>query len=162
MIYLYTGEGGGKTTAAMGLALRALGHGKRVVIIQFMKGRFTGEMKSLMRFLKCDFKQFGRHGFVNLDKPSSYDKELAVKGLAYARKSLEKKPFLLILDEVNLACAAGLLRVKEVLDLLKKADCHVVLTGRRAPKPLIKAADFTTKHEDLKRKDVEAIPGLEY
>lgn len=159
---MHTGEGGGKTTAAMGLALRALGHDKRVVIIQFMKGRFTGEMKSLMRFIKCDFKQFGRHEFVNLDNPSVHDKELAVKGLSYASQSLSNKPFMLVLDEVNLACAIGLLKTKDVLALLKKAECHVVLTGRRAPKPLIKTADFVTEHEDLKRKDVKARQGIEY
>ncbi len=162
MIHIKTGLGGGKTTSAMGLALRALGHNKKVIIIQFMKGRFTGEMKALKTFKNCTFKQFGRQGFVNLNKPSELDKELARKGLEYAFKALKEKPFMIVLDEINIAVAAKLLKVKEVMPLIRKAKCHLILTGRMAPKSLQRIADFVTEYNDLKRKDVEAREGIEY
>jgi len=162
MIHVKTGEGGGKTSSAMGLALRALGHNKKVVIIQFMKGRLTGEMEALKKFSNCDFKQFGRQEFVNLEKPARIDKELAREGLDYAFKALKQRPFLLVLDEVNIACAIRLIKVKDVLSLLSKAKCHVIMTGRHAPKSFISIADFVTEYTDLKRKDVKARAGIEY
>ena len=162
MIYVKTGEGGGKTTSAMGLALRALGHGKKVIIIQFMKGRETGEMIALKKFKNCIFKQFGREEFVNLTNPARVDKELARKALEYAFKSLDERPFMLILDEVNLAAATGLVKVKDVLRLIKKANCHIILTGRHSPKSFIRVADFVTNYEDVKRKEVVAREGIEY
>lgn len=162
MIYVKTGDGGDKTTSAMGVALRALGHGKRVVIVQFMKGRFTGEMKAFSKFRNCDFKQFGRGEWVYPGDVQEVDKRLAIEALKYAIKSLSTNPFLLVLDEVNLACAFKLIKVKDVLALLKKAKCHVVLTGRQAPKSFMCVADFVTEYTDLKRKDVNARPGIEY
>ena len=163
MIYVKTGEGGNKTTSAMGLALRALGNNKRVVIVQFMKGRFTGEREALKRFSNCDFKQFGREDFINFNNVLAVDKRLANQALNYAFKSLKHKPFLLILDEVNLACAMKLIKVKDVLSLIKQAGAiNVVLTGRRAPKSFIKIADFVTEYTDLKRRAVKARAGIEY
>ncbi len=163
MIYVKTGEGGDKTTSAMGLALRSLGNGKKVVIVQFMKGRFTGEMEALKKFSNCEFKQFGRNEFVNLKNPDDVDKKLARDGLSYAQKSLKSKPFLLVLDEINLACGIGLLDVKDVLSLLDKAEgVEVVLTGRKVPESFVSRADFVTEYKDLKRKDVPARAGIEY
>jgi len=162
MIFVKTGDGGGKTNSAMGLALRALGNGRKVVIVQFMKGRFTGELEALKRFPDCDFKQFGRTDFVDLKDPLRVDKELAKRGLEYAFDSLSTKPFLLILDEVNLACAIGLLPVIDVISLVKNAKCHVVLTGRRVPKELADVADFVTEFTDLKRVDKKAEAGIEF
>jgi len=163
LIYLITGNGGGKTTQALGLAVRALGHGKKVVIIQFMKGRATGEYKFLSKH--CTIKQFGAKSFVNLKSPSKKDKELAQQGLAFAKEALKTKPFLLILDEVNLACAVGLLDVKDVIDLLnKRGRTNIVLTGRYAPQELVKTADIVTEVADLtpKSKRMPAKKGLEY
>jgi len=151
-IYLYTGTGAGKTTNALGLALRSLGHGHKVVIIQFMKGRKDigevlikeklGELKDLY-----EIYQFGREGFVDLKNPSEEDKKLAREGLEFARKKLREKPHLLVLDEINLACAIGLVPTEEVLSLLKEVpeETDVVLTGRYADFRLAEAADFVNE-----------------
>ncbi len=165
MIYVKTGSGGGKTTSAMGLALRAIGHGKRVVIIQFMKGRLTGEMIALKHFSNCVFKQFGRECFVNLRKPDEIDKELARRGLSYAERVINTKPFMMILDEINLASRIRLITVKRVVELIRKAKkfgVHLILTGRFAPKSFINLADFATNYSDIKRHDITAREGIEY
>jgi len=145
MIYLYTGEGAGKTTSALGLALRVLGHGYNAVIIQFMKARKdTGEYRIRKKLRGYEIYQFGLRHWVNLKNPSEQDKALARKGLEKAEQSLKRKPFLLVLDEINLAVAVGLLDVKDVIALLDKKPkrTNIVLTGRRAPKELIAKADF--------------------
>jgi len=166
-IYLYTGSGVGKTTSALGLALRAVGQGKKVIIIQFMKGRKNiGEYKIQKRLKpELEIYQFGRPGFVELKKPKKIDYELAKKGLEFAKKALRKKPFLLILDEVNLACAIGLIKTNEVLELLKTIpkNTHVVLTGRRAPKELIDRAEYVNVLKVLKQpKLITAKKGIQY
>ena len=153
-IYIYTGSGEGKTVAALGLALRALGHGKKVVVFQFLKGRKDiGEYK-IRKKLGPRFKiyQFGRKEFIDLKKPSSYDIKLAEAGLNFAKAELRKKPDLLILDEVNLAAASKLLKIKEVLDLLKKAPAKttVVLTGRSAPKEFKDMASLVSEIKEVK------------
>ncbi len=163
MIHLLTGNGGGKTTSALGLVIRALGHKKNVVIVQFMKGRSTGEYEFLKD--KCIIRQFGSKSFVNLDKPSLRDKKLAEEGLKFAFESLDKNPFLIVLDEINLACAIGLLNISEVVSFLKKAkNINVVLTGRYAPKELVKAAHIVTELTDITppKRRMPAKKGLEY
>jgi cob(I)alamin adenosyltransferase len=169
MIYLFTGEGGGKTIAALGLALRSIGHKRRVVIIQFMKGRKdVGEYKAakkLAPYLKV--YQFGSTGFVNPKNPSEKDKKLAQKGFEFAKKILKKKPDLLILDEINLALAFGLLDLKEVVGFLRKVPkrMDVVLTGRRASAKLYKLADGVSVVKKVKHvfdKGVPARKGIEY
>jgi cob(I)alamin adenosyltransferase len=165
---LYTGNGGGKTAAALGLALRGVGHGKKVIMVQFMKGRKDiGEYKASKR-LAPEFvvRQFGRAGFVDLKNPSLEDKELAKKGLNYAKKALKKKPDTLILDEVNLATAIGLLDVQEVLSFLKyiPQETIVILTGRNAPEEFIDYADYVVELKDVKRpaKEIPPRKGFEY
>jgi cob(I)alamin adenosyltransferase len=167
-IILYMGNGGGKTAAALGIALRGVGHGKKVVMVQFMKGRKDiGEYIAKNR-LAPDFemKQFGRTGFVDQKNPSQEDKELAKKGLNYAKKALKKKPNTLILDEVNLAAAIGLLEVKDVVSFLKyiPPETIVILTGRNAPKEFIDYADYVVELKDVKRPKKEIPPrkGFEY
>ena len=127
-IHLYTGEGEGKTTTALGLALRAVGHGYKVIIIQFMKGRKNiGEYLIKERLApEYEIYQFGKEKFVNLENPSEEDKKLAQKGLEFARESLRKKPRLLILDEINLAIAIGLIELKEVLNFLRKSPTKLL------------------------------------
>ncbi|KPJ69736.1 cobinamide adenolsyltransferase [candidate division WOR-1 bacterium DG_54_3] len=169
MIYLFTGEGGGKTIAALGLALRSIGHKRRVVVIQFMKGRKdVGEYKAAQKlapYLKV--YQFGRKGFVNPRNPSKEDKELAQEGFEFAKQILRKKPNLLILDEINLALAIGLLDLKEVLKFLRKMpkSMDVVLTGRRASTKLYRLADGVSVVKKVKHvfdKGVPARKGIEY
>ncbi|RLG57878.1 MAG: cob(I)yrinic acid a,c-diamide adenosyltransferase [Candidatus Hydrothermarchaeota archaeon] len=168
-IHLYTGEGEGKTTTALGLALRAVGHGYKVIIIQFMKGRKnTGEYLIKERLApEYEIYQFGKQEFVNLENPSEEDKKLAQEGLEFARKSLRKKPRLLILDEINLAIAIGLIELRAVLELLEEIpnETVVVLTGRRAPKELIKVADLVTEMREIKhpmKHGIVARRGIEF
>lgn len=164
-IYLYTGEGEGKTTNALGLALRAVGHGHKAVIIQFMKGRkWIGEYK-IMERLKPDYEiyQFGREEWVNLSNPSAEDKELAEKGLEFAGEIIKKKPNLLVLDEINLATAIGLLRIEDVLNFLDivPEETTVVMTGRRVPKEFIERADLVSIIELVKHPYQKGIPARE-
>lgn len=165
-IYLYTGAGAGKTTNALGLALRAVGHGFKVIIIQFLKFRKdVGEYK-IRRKLKpyYEIHQFGVPEF-NLNKLRKKDFEAAEKGLNFAWKALRKKPKLLILDEVNLAVAKGLIKVDDLIKFLDKASSEttIVLTGRYAPKKLIEKADFVNKIVELKRpRKIIAVKGINF
>lgn len=169
MIYLFTGEGGGKTIAALGLALRSVGHKHKVIVIQFLKGRKdTGEFKAAKR-LRPHLKvyQFGGKKFIDLKNPLPADKVLAEKGFAFAKKALRSKPKLLILDEINLAIAAGLLSEKEVIAFLRKIPrlVDVVLTGRRASARLYEIADGVSVVKKVKHVFDRGIParkGIEY
>ena len=154
-VYLWTGEGAGKTTSALGVALRAAGHRQKVIVVQFMKGRKDiGEYK-IMKRLKPYYQiyQFGKKEFIRpISKPSEEDKRLAAKGLEFAREAAKKKPRLLVLDEINLACAVGLVNVDNVVDLVKHCSKYTIvyLTGRRAPLKLKKIADFVNEIKLLK------------
>ena len=115
MIQVYTGDGKGKTTAALGLAFRAVGHGLKVVMIQFMKGEEqTGELMAAEKLAPwLTIKPMGRTGFINKEHPDPEDKALALKALDYAREiMLDQTIDLLILDEINVALAFGLLPVE--------------------------------------------------
>ncbi|MFA6049282.1 MAG: cob(I)yrinic acid a,c-diamide adenosyltransferase [Candidatus Micrarchaeia archaeon] len=168
-VLLWTGNGGGKTTNALGLALRAAGHGMKTIFVQFMKGRKSiGEYKA-QKFFKGLFKvkQFGSPHFMNLLKPSDADKARAQKGMDYAFKALDaEKPDFLVLDEVNIAAAIGLVDKGEVLRLIKKAKgkcTGVVLTGRNAPKEFIDSADYATSIGSMFRPmPPQAVKGIEY
>lgn len=154
-VYLWTGEGWGKTTSALGVALRAVGHGKKVIVVQFMKGRKNvGEYKSRTKLRPYfEMHQFGRKEFVDLKKPAEKDKKLAKKGFDFAKDAVKnKKPFLLVLDEVNIAAASGLLDVNEVIEFLDSVPktTTVYLTGRYAPKKLIERADYATEIRPIK------------
>ncbi len=146
MIHVYTGDGEGKTLTALGLALRSIGHGRKVIMIQFMKGRTdTGEYRAARRLSpEFEIHQFGKVDFVDLENPEEIDFILAEKGFSFARETLKKKPDVLILDEINLAVAVGLLKLDEVLDFLTEIpwDMTAVLTGRRAPEEFIEIADL--------------------
>ena len=167
-IYLYTGTGAGKTTNALGLALRSVGHKRKVVIIQFLKWwKNTGEYK-IRKMLAPYYEiyQFGRKGWHGLGNLGEEDKKLAHEALKFAEKILkEKKPHLLVLDEINLALHCKLLDVKEVLEFLdkipKKTD--VVLTGRFAPKELIERAEFVNEVVKVKApKKMVTTKGIQY
>lgn len=169
MIYLFTGEGGGKTIAALGLALRSVGHKRKVIVIQFLKGRKDiGEYKAAKKlepYLK--FYQFGRKEFVNLRKPTKEDLVLAHRGFEFAKKCVRKKPDLLILDELNLAVAYDLVPEKEVIEFLRKVpkSIDVVLTGRRASTRLYRLADGVSVVKKVKHVFDRGIParkGIEY
>lgn len=167
-IYLYTGTGGGKTTNALGAALRSIGHGHKVVIIQFLKWwKNTGEYKIRKKLLPYyEIYQFGRKGWVGLENLDERDKKLAEKGLEFAKKMVKlKKPHLLVLDEIILALHCGLLNVDEVIEFLNKIPkrTDVFLTGRFAPKELIDRADFVNEVVDIKHpKKIPTTKGIQY
>jgi cob(I)alamin adenosyltransferase len=181
-IYLYTGMGGGKTANALGLSLRSVGHNKKVVIVQFLKWR-----KDIGEYLVKDklgtlyeIHQFGRPAWLGKEEKTEEfggeefqvesvkdsDKNLAEEGLAFAARVMkEKKPHLLVLDEVNLAIHLKLLKVKAVLDFLNKVpkETTVVLTGRYAPQELIDRADFVNIIQDVKMpKKFKMTKGIQY
>ncbi len=167
-IYLYTGTGGGKTTNALGLAFRSVGHRRKVVIIQFLKWwKNTGEYKIRKRLAPYyEIYQFGRKGWIGLSNLGEEDKKLAKEGLEFAQKVVkEKKPHLLILDEINLAVYCKLLDASEVIRFLDKIPekTDVVLTGRYAPKELAKRADFVNEVKDIKYpKRIPTTKGIQY
>ncbi|MCD6330734.1 MAG: cob(I)yrinic acid a,c-diamide adenosyltransferase [Thermoplasmata archaeon] len=161
-IFVLTGDGKGKTTSAFGMALRAVGHGKKVAIVQFMKSGEYGEIKA--RVNGMEIYQFGRKEFVF--EATEEDKKLAKMAIEKAEELLEKKPFILILDEINVALHFKLISLESVLKLLeKRGETHIVLTGRKAPQKLIEMADVVTEMKKIKHyydKGQEAMEGLEY
>ncbi len=167
-VYLYTGTGAGKTTNALGLALRSVGHKRKVIIIQFLKWwKNIGEYKIRKKLAPYyEIYQFGRKGWVGLKNLTEKDKEICRRALEFAKKiAWEKKPHLLVLDEINLALHCKLLDVKEVLEFLdnlpKRTD--VVLTGRYAPKELIRRADFVNEIRVIKMpKKIVTTKGIQY
>jgi cob(I)alamin adenosyltransferase len=167
-IYLYTGTGAGKTTNALGLALRSVGHKRKVIVIQFLKWwKNTGEYKARNLLAPYyEIYQFGRKGWHGLGNLGEEDKKLAKKALKFAEKIVkEKKPNLLVLDEINLALYCKLLGVKEVLAFLNKIPkkTDVVLTGRYAPKELIERAEFVNEVVDVKYpKEMVTTKGIQY
>ncbi len=171
LIILLTGDGKGKTTSSLGIALRAVGSGMRVVMIQFIKGPIaTGEMQSIKK-LAPDFelRRFGG-GFIYPQRggPTPKDTAIAREGLEFARKALTSGDYqLVILDEINNAIKLGLFTVQEIIDLVKnrKPEVHVVLTGRDAPQELIDLADTVTEMKFIKHHyttGCPAVPGIEY
>ncbi len=168
-IYLYTGEGAGKTTNALGLALRSLGHRHKVIMIQYLKGRKDiGEYK-FQKFLKNpdNYKvyQFGQPAFIDLKNPGKKDIDLAKKGLEFILKVIRQKPHLLILDEINIAAAYGLIDVDEALRTLRKVpkSIDIVMTGRYAPKKFLDFADYVNEVSVVKMpKKFENKKGIQY
>ena len=167
MIQVYTGNGKGKTTAALGLALRAAGAGLKVYIAQFIKGKPYSELKGLRRFKNIKVEQFGRGCFIK-KSPARIDKELAQKGLERVKNILSTKIYdLVILDEINIALQLGLLDLREVVKILKDAPKKVelVLTGRYAKPGILKSADLVTEFREVKhyfRKNIPARKGIEF
>ncbi len=168
-IHVKTGDGQGKTTSALGMAFRAVGHGLKVSMIQFMKGNTRyGEVTSSEMLKNFEIRQFGRASFVNKKNPDKIDIELAQDGLGYAKEVIESKKYdLVILDEINVAIDYGLLSVEEVLDAIEKKpeDLELVLTGRYAPKEIIEISDYVSEILDIKhpfKEGVLAREGVEY
>jgi cob(I)alamin adenosyltransferase len=147
-IHIYTGDGKGKTTAALGLAIRAVGAGKRVCLIQFLKTGNYSEIKALRQLKpQIHIEQFGTGRFVR-GRPTAEDQAMADKGLDAARAALANgENDVVILDEINVAGALGLVEAQAVLKGLQQRAPHVevILTGRRAPSTWCEAADLVTE-----------------
>ncbi len=167
MIQVYTGKGKGKTTAALGLALRAAGAGLKVYIGQFIKGRHYAELNLLKKIKNIKIEQFGKTCFVK-KRPDKTDIELAKEGLEKIKKIISKKIYnIVILDEINIALSLKLLELKEVINIIKRApkNIELILTGRNAHPRIIKEADLVSEIKDIKhyfKKGVKARKGLEF
>ncbi|MBU0671035.1 cob(I)yrinic acid a,c-diamide adenosyltransferase [Patescibacteria group bacterium] len=168
-IQVYTGEGKGKTTAALGQMMRALGQGYTVLMIQFLKGaKDLGEYKFAQeKGNKMEIVQFSLPEPVDFNNPSTQDKYLAEQGLDYARQAMVyKRPDLLVLDEINPAMHHGLLSVNDVIQFLdnKHQQTEVILTGKYAHPEVIEMADLVTimePHKHFYREGFRARPGME-
>ncbi len=154
MIQIYTGNGKGKTTAALGLGLRAIGHGLKVIVIQFMKGRINyGELSAVKDLPDFRIEQYGRPDFVNPENPDKEDIELAEKAFLRARQVITSHKYdLIILDEINVAVSFNLIPKSAVLKLLKSVpeDMEVVLTGRYMPVEFAGIADLVSEIKEVK------------
>jgi cob(I)alamin adenosyltransferase len=149
LVHVYTGNGKGKTTAALGLALRASGHGKKVYIIQFMKGRIDyGELKACKDNPNITIEQFGRPQFVDKDNPEEEDLDFARDALEKARQVLGSGEYhIVILDEINVAVDFNLIKLEDVIDLIesKPEEIELILTGRNASPEVSRIADYVTE-----------------
>lgn len=167
MIQVYTGNGKGKTTAALGLALRAAGAGLKVYIGQFVKGRHYSELNILRKIKNIKVEQFGRTCFIK-SAPDKKDIELAKKGFEKIKRIISKRIYdVIILDEINIALKLKLLTLKEVVSLIKQTHpkTELVLTGRYAQPEIIRIADLVTEAKEVKhyyKKGVAARKGIEF
>lgn len=166
-VQVYTGDGKGKTTAALGLALRAAGAGLKVYIAQFVKGMAYAELKALERFTDLiTVSQFGRGCFIR-GRPKPEDIRAARRGLEKVREILVSGNWdLVILDEANIAVFFKLISVEDLLDLIDKRPdpVELVITGRSADPRVIERADLVTEMKEIKhyfRKGVKARSGIE-
>jgi cob(I)alamin adenosyltransferase len=170
LVQVFTGEGKGKTTAALGTVLRAVGHGFKVSIIVFIKGHSSqGEYKTLAALPNVKVASFGLRQFIhknNVINPA--EKAQAQAALASAREDVASGKYdLVVLDEINMAVFFNLLEVDEVLQLIKDKSPRVelILTGRRADEKIIAAADLVTEMLKIKHpydKGIKARKGIEF
>jgi cob(I)alamin adenosyltransferase len=168
-IQVYTGNGKGKTTAALGLAMRACGHGLKVLMVQFMKGSTNyGEVIIFSKLPGFTLIQSGLPTFVEKGNPSEEDLRLAREGMDIARKAVDESSCdMLILDEINCAVEYGLVTAREVLDLIERRPptMEVVMTGRYAPEEFIEIADLVTEMKEIKHHFASGLQmreGIEY
>ncbi|MBN1472154.1 MAG: cob(I)yrinic acid a,c-diamide adenosyltransferase [Syntrophaceae bacterium] len=169
LIIVITGNGKGKTTSAFGQALRAVGQGYKVFILQFMKGREYGEFIAAEKYLpNITVRKSGLDSFVMRGNPAAIDIALAQKGLDIAKKSIVSGKYdMVILDEINVALDFKLIKLKEVVDLIKNKPTalNLILTGRYAPKEIIKLADTVSDIQEIKHHynaGIKDRAGIEY
>jgi len=169
LVQVYTGNGKGKTSAALGLALRAIGHGLKVLIIQFMKGNLQyGELSSAQKLSPyLTIKPMGRETFVSKTNPDPEDIQRAQEAFALAKKAIQNKEYdIVILDEINMAVDYGLISLSDLLQLIdsKPEIVEMILTGRNAKLEIMEKADLVTEMVERKhysRKGVKARKGIE-
>lgn len=172
LVIVYTGGGKGKTTAALGLALRAVGYKKKVKIIQFIKGTWrSGELESLRRLYPQIEVVLAGKGFVKIQndkRPFREHLQAAQEALRLAQKTVRSKKYdVVILDEINYAVKGNLISIKDVLNLIKTkpSSVHLVLTGNFASPQVIKKADLVTEMKEIKHpvhKGIKAQKGIDY
>ncbi len=168
-VQIFTGEGKGKTSAALGTVVRALGQDLKVCIIVFMKGDFPfSEWTFLSRFTNVKIERFGTNKFTNKESPDPEAVDEAARALTAARAAMLSGEYnLVVLDEINLASAWNLIDVDDVVKLIEKRPVSVelVMTGRYADDRLIELADLVTECRNIKHpyeKGIKARKGLDY
>jgi len=170
LIHINTGDGKGKTTAAIGLSLRAAERGLRVCIIQFMKAlsEESGEITAIKRLENVSVKRYGGNLLAKDHPPVEDIKDEISEGLAEALRLVENKGCdLLVLDEINVAVSMGLASIEEVLKIAQtgKGKIELVMTGRNAPQSFIEIADYVTEFKAIKHPfevGIEARRGIEF
>ena len=166
-IQIYTGDGKGKTTAALGLSIRAAGHGLKTYIGQFMKGQHYGELTALRDNPFITIEQYGDIKCIRRDQVTQKHRDQAGQGLAKARKAMLSGQYdIVVLDEINVAIWFDLLSVKQVLKFLdeRPENVEIILTGRNAPQELIEYADLVSEIKEVKHyfnQGVSARNGVE-
>lgn len=167
-IHVYTGDGKGKTTAALGLALRAVGAGKRVFLAQFVKGMVYSEIEAIVKYLPdITVKQYGRNCFI-MKNPTADDIEAAQSGLKEVAEIIISGTYdMIILDEISIAIHYHLLELQDVIKLLKRKNksAEIIVTGRYAPPALLETADLVTEMKEIRhyyKKGIQARKGIEF
>jgi cob(I)alamin adenosyltransferase len=168
LIIVNTGDGKGKTTAALGAALRAAGSGMKVSIIQFLKGSWKyGELESIKKIPDIEIHQMGT-GFTWEKESLDEDRKLARTAWELCKETVLSGIYgMVIFDEINYVLHYGLLEENEVIDFLKNrpADVHIILTGRNATEGIKEIADLVTEMREIKhpfRKGIKAQKGIEF
>ncbi len=167
-IHVYTGNGKGKTTSAIGLGIRATGAGLKVHLLQFMKGRRYSELNTLDKIKNFTYSQHGRDEFVNKKNPEKIDIDMAQEGFKQAKKLIKSNKYdMIILDEINVAVDFNLIAIEDVLKLIKEKPekLEIVLTGRYANPKIIKIADYVTEMLEIMhpyQKGVQARKGFDF
>ncbi len=184
MIYVYTGDGKGKTTAAIGAGIRAIGSNKKVLMVQFMKVKeLTSEYKALHHIKNFHIESFGREGFYvpkkyleenpeaakfGVKPLSDIDYKLAQDGLDFVLNAVKNQSYhLIILDEICVAINFELLEEDTVINILKKykKEVHFILTGRNCPERIIEVADLVTEMKEVKhyfKEGKKAVKGIDF
>lgn len=169
LVHIYTGDGKGKTTAALGLVLRALGHGLAVHIIHFMKGDTRyGEQATLAQLPGVSVERFGLPTLCDPKHPTPEERQQAHRALEAAQQAIMDGGYnVVVLDEINVALAFGLIPLDAALELVRRkpAVVELIMTGRKAPPELIAAADLVTEMREIKhpfQKGILARPGIDY
>lgn len=154
LVIVITGDGKGKTTSAFGQALRAVGQGYNVLIVQFMKGRKYGEFKAAKEYLpNLTVKLVGLDSFVMRDNPAPIDVEMAQKGFDFVKKAIKSGKYnMIIMDELNVAMDFKLVDTKEVIEMIENRPLGVdlIMTGRNAPAEIIAIADTVSEVKEIK------------
>jgi cob(I)alamin adenosyltransferase len=169
LVQVYTGNGKGKTSAAFGAALRAVGRGLKVYIIQFIKGGFDyGELYSVKNLPNLKLTAFGRGRFITESQPPKEDLQMAREGFELAKQTVSDGEYdMVVLDEINVVMHLKMISIDEVVELIKNKPKHVelILTGRNAPAQVIEIADLVTEMKEIKHPYAQGIPprkGIEY
>lgn len=165
LVQVFTGEGRGKTSAAVGTSVRALGNGLKVCIVAFMKASHpSGEWSLLDGMTNISINRFGGDGLANPKNLSPKDKEQAAAALAAGREALFSGDYdLVVLDEINVASAWGLIDITDVTTLIdeKPESVELILTGRYADKEIVRRADLVTEMLNIKHPYEQGIPARE-